>query len=176
MWARICTGWPIPPFSMSLVDAKVEEGEGLVGGTEENFLDCLSDGEGEIGNLGQISGQIPIQILDQNMGQDFGQIPNLIASQNLVQISGQILNQILDQNLGLNSGQILNLILGENHVQISDIGTGRRGGRSSPPLAKNLCLFVRERIERKFHTGRNFFLRGVRKFRLAGEAFGLVEP
>ncbi len=35
-----------PPFSMSVVDPKGEEGEGLVGETEENFWDCLSDGEG----------------------------------------------------------------------------------------------------------------------------------
>jgi hypothetical protein len=34
------------PFSLSVVDPKGEEGEGLVGGTEEIFWDCLSDVEG----------------------------------------------------------------------------------------------------------------------------------
>ncbi len=70
-----------------------------------NVWDCLSDGEGEIGNLGQ----------------DFGQIPNEIWDQNLSQISGQILSQ----KLGLNSGQNLIQILGEDHVKILDNGGGK---------------------------------------------------
>jgi hypothetical protein len=109
--------------------------------------------------------------LGQNLGQDFGQNPNLIASQNLVQNSGQILNQILGQNLGLNSGQILNLILGENHVQISDIGTGRRGGRSSPPPGQKFVSVCAGKKRKKVSYRQKFLSKRGQKISTGGRSF-----
>ena len=123
-----------------------------MGETEEIFWDCLSDGEGEIGNLGQISGQIPNQISDQNPGQISGQFPNLMVNQNLDQNFGQILNQILNLNLGPHSGQILIQVFGENHVQILDIGLGVGGGDGAvpPPWAEMCdCSGVRKKKNKK---------------------------
>ncbi len=66
----------------------------MVGETDEIFLDCLSDGEGKIANLSQISGQIHNQFFYQNFGQITGAFPNLFVKQNLDQNFGQVLNQI----------------------------------------------------------------------------------